>query len=179
MIVAALVSAGLAAWMLWPDPEPPPPGTAQELPPSKIEKQIEYRDRVIEKITIRYLPAQAKVEAGLPTAAATNDAELAIASKTLKAEDRDYILTATLNEETGVGLIYATPQPLPWFRPESDLHITLAGGYAGDKLGTPEPVITGALQWDVVQVKRMHVGATGIADTSGRWFAGVGVRVDF
>ncbi len=160
---ASLLFAGLWAWNEF---QPSLPASLGETPNEIASTPTE----TVPCKTAQALPSSVKEDIGLPPAVVKNEQERLIAVVNVPQVDFPMTAGALLNTDTGMGQIYFTPQPYPWtaFNPRWTF-----GGFYGinDK---ESGVVMGQAHYQFVQVKRLHVTATGQVDTSSRWFIGVG-----
>lgn len=169
--LAAVIVAALALWTFWPR-ETPEVSVAAPLPPAKEVRSIE---KVIERPKLIYVyPDEVKPKLGLGAEILGNaNAKVTSAGK-LRAEERDYTISAVLDTGTGDSQVFARPDPLPWIGPGRRGAVGLAYGLAN---GEP----TGKLyaQHDLLQVKALHAGARAEVDQRGEWWAGGYVELRF
>lgn len=165
LAAAAVIVAGFATWTLIDKLNRPEVGIAAPLPPAKEVRTIE---KIIERPKIVYVyPAQVKAKLGLPEPVQQDTAKKVTATGKLRAEERDYTLSAVLDVRTGDSQVYARPDPLPWIGPGRQ---SAMGAAYGLKNGLP----TGRIyaRHDLLQVKALHAGGIATLDTDAEWFAG-------
>lgn len=167
LATAALVMFGLTAWTLIDRVGRQDPGKAEALEPANA---VQNTDKVAEappKIIYVY-PKSVKSDLGLPATITADDRQKVTATGKLKAEDRDYTLSAVLDTETGQSQVFSRPEPLPWFGPGRQGAIGLAYGLKNGGATTRLYA-----HHDIVQVKALHAGPVGTIDQDGDWFAGI------
>lgn len=160
----AVIVAALALWTFWPR-EKPEVNVAAPLPPAKEVRTVE---KIIERPKLVYVyPDKVKGSLGLPDQVKDDASQKVTATGKLKAEERDYTLSAVLDTVTGDSQVYARPDPLPWIGPGRQGAVGIAYGM---KNGEP----TGRLyaRHDLLQIKALHAGAGATLDHDGDWFAG-------
>lgn len=165
---AILAALGLlvvfAIWTFWPKPALVV-NEATVLPPAKEVRTVE---KIIVKPKIVYVyPKTVKDDLGLPKTITADDNKQVLTTGKLKAEERDYTLSAVLDVKTGEAEVYARPDPLPWIGPGRQGAVGAAYG-----LKNGQPVGRVYARQDLIQVKALHGGATGTVDTDSDWFAG-------
>ncbi len=167
-IAAALVASGaFAIYTWWPTPTPPP-GTAQPIAPAKVLKKTPTID--IKPPKVRVYAPKAKKDLGLPQAAQEKPTEHVT---TVKPDLRAHTIITTLDETTGQFTTYDKPEPLPWLAFSRRGEAGMAYGYSS----------SGQTGWrlyarqDLLQIKRLNIGAQAALDQGGQWFAGVAVGV--
>lgn len=161
---SAVVVAALALWTFWPR-EKPEVGVAAPLPPAPEVRTVE---RIVVQPKLVYVyPDEVKPKLGLIDEIAKNPAKKVAATGKLKAEERDYTLSAVLDTETGESQVFARPDPLPWIGSGRQGAVGVAYGFKNGEMA-------GRLyaRHDLLQVKALHAGATGMLDQDGDWFAG-------
>lgn len=163
--IAAVIVAALALWTFAGKFSRPEVGIAAPLPAAKEVRTVE---KIIERPKIVYVyPDKVKPKLGLPETVQQDTAKKVTATGKLRAEERDYTLSAVLDVQTGDSQVYARPAPLPWLGPGRQGAIGLAYGLKNSQL-------TGRLyaRQDLVQVKALHAGGLATLDTDAEWFAG-------
>lgn len=163
--LAAVIVAALALWTFADKFNRPEPGVSAPLPPAKEARGV---DKVRTEVRVVYVyPDKLKQALDLPAPVQSDAAKQVLATGKLKAEARDYTLSAVLDTQTGQGEVYARPDPLPWMGPGRQAAVGV--GY-GLKSGQPAGWIQA--RHDLVQVKALHAGALGMVFTDGEWVAG-------
>jgi hypothetical protein len=122
--------------------------------PGETPKQFAGPKEIVPCDKIQALPSKKKKELGLPPAVVKEETERLIAVAAVPMSDGPQLAGALINTKTGLGSIYFEPQPRPWVA----FNRRWAVGYAytyGD--GDTESKIYG--RWELLQVKRIHVGA--------------------
>lgn len=163
--LAAVIVAALALWTFWPR-EQPQVDVAAPLPPAA---EVALTPKVIvrpPKVIYGY-PDEVKPKLGLIGPVADDPAKKVTATGKLRAEERDYTMSAVLDTETGHSEVFARPDPLPWIGPGRQGAIGLAYG-----LKNGQPIGRLYARHDLLQVKALHAGAAGMLDHDGEWFAG-------
>lgn len=164
ILVVVAVLAALVAWTFWPR-ETPEVGKSVALPPAGEVRTVE---KIVERVKyVKVYPPEAKKKLNLPAPIVADAAQKVTATGKLKAEERDYTLSAVLDTATGDSQVYARPDPLPWIGPGRRGAVGIAYGLAN---GEP----TGKLhaQHDLLQVKALHAGARAEVDQRGDYWAG-------
>lgn len=162
--LAAVIVAGLALWTFWPR-EKPPVNVAAPLPPAAEVRTV--KQIVVQPKLVYVYPDEVKAKLGLIEEIAKDPDKKVTATGKLKAEERDYTLSAVLDTETGESQVFARPDPLPWIGPGRQGAVGLAYG-----LKNGEPMGRLYARHDLVQVKALHAGAAATLDQDGEWFAG-------
>lgn len=163
--LAAVIVAALALWTFVDKFNRPEPGVSAPLPPAKEARGV---DKVRTEVKVVYVyPDKIKKALDLPAPVQADAAKQVLATGKLKAEARDYTLSAVLDTQTGQGEVYARPDPLPWIGPGQQGAIGLAYGI---KNGTP--MGRAYARHDLLRVKALHAGALATLDQDGDWFAG-------
>lgn len=163
--IAAVIVAALALWTFADKLNRPEVGVAAPLPAAKEVRTVE---KIIERPKIVYVyPDDVKPKLGLGAEILGNVNAKVISTGKLKAEERDYTLSAVLDVQTGDSQVYARPDPLPWLGPGRQGAI---GAAYGLKNGQPAGRIY--TRYDLVQVKALHAGGLATLDTDAEWFAG-------
>lgn len=170
--IAAVAVAALALWTFAAKFDRPEPGVSAPLPPAKEVRGVE---KVRTEVKVVYVyPDKTKKALDLPRAVQEDAAKQVLATGKIKAEARDYTLSAVLDTQTGQGEVYARPDPLPWIGPGRQGAVGV--GY-GLKNGQPAGWVHA--RHDLVQVKALHAGAMGMVFTDGEWVAGGYVELRF
>lgn len=165
LATAALILAALALWTFASKLDRPAPGVAAPLPAAKEVRTVE---KIIERPKIVYVyPDKVKPALGLPKPVQEDTNKKVVATGKLKAEERDYTLSAVLDVQTGDSEVYARPDDLPWIGPGRQGAVGMAYGFKNG-----EPAGRLYARHDLIQVKSLHAGAIGMVDTDGDWFAG-------
>lgn len=169
--LAAIIVAALALWTFWPR-EQPEVNVAAPLPPATEVRTVE---KVIVQPKLVYVyPDKVKGSLGLPDQVKDDASQKVTATGKLKAEERDYTLSAVLDTETGDSQVYARPDPLPLIGPGRQGAVGLAYG-----IKNGEPMGRLYARHDLLQVKALHAGAGATLDQDGEWFAGGYVEYRF
>lgn len=167
-LISALILAALIAWTFWPRPVPEV-GKAEPLPPVKEVRAIE---KVVERVKyVKVYPPEVKAKLNLPEPVVNDAAKKVIATGKLDADERPYTMTAVLDTETGDSQVYARPDPLPWIGPGRRGAVRLTQWHDG--------VTQFDVSHDLLQIKSLHAGVSGMVDTSGERRAGGYVEMRF
>ena len=167
-VILAVVLAALLAWNFWPR-EKPVVGESVQLPPAKEVRMVEKI--IIQPKLVYAYHDKSKTELNLPDSVTTDAQKKLIATGKLNAEDRPYTLSGVLDTQTGHAEIYARPDPLPWIGPGKHGAIRLTQWHNG--------VTQIDASHDLLQVKALHAGISGRADTSGETLVGGYVEYRF
>lgn len=166
---AAVIVAALALWTFWPR-EKPEVGQSSALPEVAVTPKI----TVLPPKVIYVYPDKVKGDLNLPPDVQKDEAKKITATGKLKAEERDYTLSAVMDTTTGQSQVFARPDPLPWIGPGRQGAVGLAYGM---KNGQPTSRLYA--RHDLLQVKALHAGAGATLDQDGEWFAGGYVEYRF
>ena len=121
----AVIVAALALWTFWPR-EQPQVDVAAPLPPAPEVRTVEKI--VVQPKLVYVYPDEVKPKLGLIEEVAKDPAKKVTATGKLKAEERDYTLSAVLDTATGESQVYARPDPLPWVGPGRQVAVGMAHG---------------------------------------------------
>lgn len=169
--LAALLLVVLAAWTFWPRAEAPV-GVSAPLPPAPEVRTVE---KVVEKIKyIKVYPDAAKAKVNLPEPVAKDGNKKLATTARIDAEERPYTLSTVVDVGTGESEIYARPEPLPWISPGKRGAVGIAYG-----LKDGERNARLYANHELLRVKALNMGATGMLDQDGDWFAGGFVELTF
>lgn len=168
-VLAALVGGAIVVAGCWWNAHKPfspavPGATAKELAGFTKERQ--------DCVPLESYPAPVKKRLGLPHAVAANDSKRVVAASQLPAGDRPRTVTTTVDTATGEAQQWVREDRLPWLRPERRNAVGMAYGWR-DGYAAPVARLEGRV--DLLQLKALHAGVVGTLDTTGGWFAGVGV----
>lgn len=139
--------------------------------PAKVAPELRDAPTAKVKTDVQVFPG-AKVKLSLADGLKNDPAKHVIGATKLDIDDRPRTVTAVIDEATGKTDLYVRADPLPWLAREQRGSIQLAYGYReyGD-----EPGFRLNAQYDLLQIKALHLGVIGSFDDNGSWFAGVGV----
>ena len=116
-----------------------------------------------------YVP-KAKKKLNLPDTIKSDPTKHVLAASPIPPSDYPHTMTAVYDQGTGVVDMFLRRDPLPWLAFNRRWRF---GGYYGIN-DRESGVVMGAASYEFLQLKRLHVTATGQVDTSSRWFIGVG-----
>jgi hypothetical protein len=143
-------------------------GTAVSATPAKEVKNVE---RIIERPQIIYVyPKETKQK--VPEDIKKNDEEKMVASTLVKSDDHDHTVSTVLNIKTGEFKTFDYKEPLPFFRMREDGEIAVSYGFKNG-LGQVGRL---SIDQNIVQIKKIKIGASADVDTDSDWFAGVTVK---
>lgn len=170
-VLASAVYGGMAVYDTLRTPVP----VGTQSVPAKIAPAVKKAPK--KKVTVK---APVDVYTG-PAAANLKLPPLAPAEEVLTAAQvpgslRPQTVTTTINTETGATQTFVKSDPYPWFAIEARGEIKAAYGYKTGA-GSHVPVAVGRLQlnYDVLRLKALTVGATGTLDSDRQAFAGIAI----
>ncbi len=161
-ILGLIASAGITLFHHSPAVEGKPAPAIAKLPTETVP---------IRSVKV-YIPA-AKKKLDLPTEIQLNPSDHVTAATTVLCYDRDKTVTSVINDD-GKSTLFIKEEPLPWFRPEEGLGLTLDWG---QKRGSDVSVLRAGVRLDMAQTKALHFGVTSSVDGDHDWFYGVGIRI--
>ena len=124
----------------------------------------------IKSVQVFTPPAKKKLD--LPKDVQADPAAHVTGATTVTCDDRDKTVSSVLNED-GNTRMFVKAEPLPWFRQEEALGLTLDYGKKRDTDGS---TLRAGVRLDLAQTKALHFGLTAAADGDSDWFYGVGIR---
>lgn len=120
----------------------------------EYQKVVVYRDKVKKKLD-------------LPAAIQKDPDKHVVAASPIPPSDYPHTMTAVYDSGTGAVDMFLRQDPLPWLAFNRRGAIGAAYGF---KDGVTAARIYGRL--DLLQIKRLHAGLMGNADSDGGWFGG-------
>lgn len=131
------------------------------------------REKAVIKRPVEYFAGDAKAKLRLPADVGAN--EQVIASSRIEPSDRRQTVTTTLDTESGNVRNWAKHEPYPLFAVEPRGEARLSVGYRYDGNGLVKTVARLSVNYDVLRVKAVTLGAAGSIDSDGRAFLGAGL----
>lgn len=165
--VAIVLVAIFVIWTFWPK-DKLEVNESKELPEAK---EAIAEPKVQTKIEYIYVhPKEIKPKLHLPEEVQKDDNKQVTATGKLKAEERDYTLSAVTDLKSGQSSVYARPDPLPWIGPGRQSVVGLSYDYK-----MPDGQWVGSLygRQDLIQIKKIHGGVRGSIDTDATGEVGV------
>lgn len=152
-------------------PQPAPVGAHLEAPPAP---QVAKVERVAVPVApVQALAPAAKRKLKLPAPVQADPGKHVVAATRTPADERAHTVTTVLDAATGEVATYQRAEPLPWLAPQSRTEVGAAYGLRG-----MDPALRVEARHELLQIKRLHLGATASADVMAGevdTFVGVGV----
>lgn len=169
----ALAVAVCAAWWFSLPPPAAPVGVFVPASVASEVKNVQKTDVPAKKI--RAYPAAAKAKVGMSAPEQQADNIYIVSASKLASDPHPRTVTAVYDSATGEVRQDVRIDPYPWLAAESRGSV-----WAGVGLNErAERIGRIAVEYDVLQVKALHLGARATIDTDGRAFTGIGVAYKF
>ena len=128
------------------------------------------------KAPVKVFKGKTKERLKLPTTVQKDEKKQVIAATQAPASLRPTTTSTVVDIETGAVETYTKQDPYPWLAIETRGEIKLAHGYKWkSSMPVAERVTRLQVNYDVLRVKALTIGATGTLDTDRDAFIGVGV----
>lgn len=141
-------------------------------------QELHDKPQTTVQVPVKVYNPSVKKDLNLPKAVQQSETTHVVTATEVPRNKRDVVVTAVVDEATGVTTQYVQEQPLPWVEADRSGHV---GVYAGFK--NLEPALRAEVRQDVVAVKGVKLGVLLSADAtqSGRVdsFVGVGARYEW
>lgn len=164
VVTGLLLAGGVCAWKTWRPslpsiPAPPAAELAHEKPVTLDCRSVAvYPDRV-------------KKNLGLPAEVRRDPSQHVAGSARIPLDEHPHTVTAVYSEGTGRVDMFVRRDPLPWLALERRWQGGLIYGLNDDA----ETVVRLQGQYDMVRLKRLHLGVAGGIETGGRYLVGIGL----
>lgn len=175
-LIGLVVGAIIASCFMLTQCSPPAPAPAATPVLAKVNPEVKREVKVDTPLrtpskSVKAYPASVKNKLVLPKEVLDDEAAQVLDSTELASSEKRQIVSTILDTETGATTSYVTAAPSPWLALEDRGQLSLDYGI---KRGSREPVARLNLRQDVLQIKRLHLGASASAYSDGDYFVGIG-----